>query len=151
MRALIVLGWVLVCVGIAPAASAQDPSALRDRGSAALREGRFADALELFRQAAQAGTDASAWLAVGDAADRLRDDAAALDAYERYLAARPDASDRVEIVARIDVLRAVLARQAPPPRRADHGFIPATTILEALRELPASAPAGGLGHRLDPP
>lgn len=151
MRALVVLGWVMVVLGGAPAALAQDASALRDRGTAALREGRFADALSIFREAAQAGTDPSAWLAVGDAADRLRDDAAALEAYERYLAARPEASDRVEIVARIDVLRAVLARQAPPPRRADHGFIPASTILDALRELPAAAPTGGLGHLLDPP
>lgn len=151
MRALVVLGMTLVCLGVAPAASAQEPSAPHDRATAALREGRFADALALFRQAAQAGTDASAWLRVGDAADRLRDDAAALDAYERYLAARPEASDRVEIVARIDVLRAVLARQAAPPRRADHGFIPATTILDALRETPASTPPRGLGHQLDPP
>ena len=68
----------MVVLGGAPAALAQDAGALRDRGTAALREGRFADALGLFRQAAQAGTDPSAWLAVGDAADRLRDDASSV-------------------------------------------------------------------------
>jgi len=143
MRALVIFGWAVALLGAASVAVAQD--GLREQGDVALRDGRFADALALFRRAAQESGDPSAWLAVGDAADRLRDDATALEAYEAYLAARPDAPDRVEILARIAVLRRVLARR--PRVRLAPDFIPASTILDALRE----TPAGGLGRRLDAP
>lgn len=135
----------LVLLSAAPA-SAQ-PS-LREQGRAALREGRFEDALRLFRFAADSGGDPSLWLDVGDAADRLRADGVALEAYERYLEVRPDAPDRVEVLARVQILRAVLHRR-PRADRAD--FIPASTILDALEHAPPERAPPGLGRRLSAP
>lgn len=97
-------------------ASAQSvESELRAAGRSALREGRFEDALSAFQQAAFQSRDPNAWLEVADAADRLRDDVAALDAYSRYLAARPNAPDRVEIVARVEILQRVTAERPSTP------------------------------------
>ena len=67
----------------------------------------------------------------------------ALDAYQRYLAARPDAPDRVEVLARVEILRALRGRRGPPDRP---DFIPASTILHAIDQAPP-----GLGRRLDRP
>ncbi|MCZ7677755.1 MAG: tetratricopeptide repeat protein [Sandaracinaceae bacterium] len=134
----------LVLLSAAPA-SAQ-PS-LREQGRVALREGRFEDALRLFRFAVDNGGEPTLWLDVGDAADRLRADGVALEAYERYLEVRPDAPDRVEVLARVQVLRAVLHR--PRADRAD--FIPTSTILDALEHAPPESAPLGLGRRLSAP
>lgn len=141
---------MLLGAAIASPALAQDAEALRAQGRAALHDGRFDDALRLFRSATESSVDPSVWLEVGDAADRLRDDGTALDAYERYLVARPDAPDRAEIRARIAVLRTVLERGAMPTRAANiPDFIPAETILDALRSAPPEPV--GLGRRLGRP
>lgn len=129
---------------------------LRENGRAAIREGRFQAALSAFQLAAFQTRDPTAWLEVADAADRLRENAAALDAYRRYLAARPEAPDRVEITARIQILEAVVSSgrrsfigeamrrgimpTSPSPQVANpigesgrRGIIPASEIIQALR------------------
>lgn len=106
--------------------SAQDadpsPSGARDAearglfeaGRAAFADGRFEDARDYFRRAhALSGRDALLYN-IGSTEDRLRNDAAALEAFEAYLAAVPDAENASEVRGRIEVLRRTLA-EAPDP------------------------------------
>ncbi|MFK7985543.1 MAG: tetratricopeptide repeat protein [Sandaracinaceae bacterium] len=168
-------GWALVglCMWLAPGrADAQDEdnevaAELRAQGQAALRQGRFDEALSAFQQAAFQSRDPRIWLEVGDAADRLRQNDAALDAYRRYLTAAPNADDRAEVAARVAVLQAVVGAgrarpllgeaqrrglmptmpTAPRARIGEAGrrsIIPAAEIVDAIRR-------GRAGRRLTAP
>lgn len=103
MRAAVLLGFVLV--SSAPA-SAQ-PSAGSDRdlaemearalfsaAVAAYDAGRYEDALDSFERAYARSGRAELLFNVGQCLDRLRRDEEAVDAFERYLAALPNAENR---------------------------------------------------------
>ena len=66
------------------------------------------------RSAALTG-DADILYNIGQVADRLRQDEVALDAYERYLEARPDAPDRVNVEGRIRRLQQAMASEQGGP------------------------------------
>lgn len=105
--------------------------ALFDAGEVAFREGRFDDALADFQAAYDRSPRPLLLFNIGTAADRLRRDAVALDAFERYLAALPEAPNAVEVRARVEVLRQAVAASAeevstvptevatPPPTGSD--------------------------------
>ncbi|MCZ7681825.1 MAG: hypothetical protein M5U28_24750 [Sandaracinaceae bacterium] len=161
-------------------ALAQEPdearaAALRERGRAELREGRIEDAFAAFGDAVALTRDPTVWLELGDAADRLRVDDVALAAYERYLAARPDAPDRAEVEGRVRVLREIArgrrfspgsahplvdwdGRPLSAPRASRlvslarwDGTVGGARGARAPELLPFPAPARGLGRRLSPP
>jgi len=137
-------GVAIACalfVAVPSPLSAQDadaaPSAARDAearglfeaGRAAFADGRFEDARDYFRRAhALSGRDALLYN-IGSTEDRLRNDAAALEAFEAYLAAAPDAENASEVRGRIEVLRRTLAEapdatppsSSPTPGRATSG------------------------------
>lgn len=82
-------------------------------GQVAFEEGRFENALEYFRRSYDLSGRAELLYNIGTAADRLRMDRDALEAFRRYVAERPDAPNRAEVEARIGVLeRAVAAASA---------------------------------------
>lgn len=103
---------VALCALAARPASAQsrgadaEAEALRAEGREAVREGQLAEAYALLREAAGRSDDPAAWRDVAEVAERLRLDAAAIDAYRRYLEAANDrAGDRAEIEGRLRVLQ----------------------------------------------
>jgi tetratricopeptide (TPR) repeat protein len=85
---------------------------LFEAGRVAYSAGRFDDALGYFRRAHEISGRAMLLYNVGSAADKLRQDVIALDAFRRYLEAVPDAENREEVEARVRVLEGVLASQA---------------------------------------
>ncbi|MCS6800144.1 MAG: hypothetical protein NZ898_16760 [Myxococcota bacterium] len=102
----------------APATAAPDEASRSDaearavfvRGREAYERGDFETALASFRRAYELSGRPALLFNVGQAADRLRRDREALEAFEAYLAAVPDAGNRAEVEARIRVLREQIAR-----------------------------------------
>jgi len=88
---------------------------LFDAGSLAFEQGRYEEALERFVRAHELSGRAALLYNIGTTHDRLRNDAEALEAFERYLEAEPDSARRAEIEARIAVLRDQVARAAAVP------------------------------------
>ena len=82
-------------------------------GAAAFDAGQFEEALEHFQAAYARSPRPKLLYNIGQAADRLRQDDIALDAFRRYLAEVPDAEGREQIEARVRVLeQAVADREA---------------------------------------
>jgi len=101
---------------------------LFEAGSSAFGDGRYETALERFRQAYATSQRPELLYNIGSAADRLRRDEEALEAFSGYLAALPEAANRREVEARIASLREAIAR------------------LEAARGAGGAAEAGGAGN-----
>ncbi len=125
MRALIIAS--LLALASAPAAvfaqegqpSAADEEArgLFNAGEAAFSDARYEDALRYFRDAYRLSGRPGLLYNIGVAADRLRRDQEALEAFERFLAeAPPGTRQRQDAEARVRVLREAIARgeQAAP-------------------------------------
>jgi tetratricopeptide (TPR) repeat protein len=126
--------WLVVWGAVAPveaqapvaAPNAEAPGdeearALFRAGRAAFDEGRYEAALERFEQSYALSERPALLYNIGQAADRLRHDARAVDAFERYLAeTEPDAPNRTAVEARLVVLRRQLEAErilAPAPAR----------------------------------
>lgn len=116
MYALLRASVLIALLSTATSARAQAPAldearatALRESARQHAREGQLEEAFGLVRAAAELTADATVWLEIAEAADRLRLDEVALEAYETYLARRADAPDRREIEGRARILREVLA------------------------------------------
>lgn len=82
-------------------------------------------------------------------ADRLRDDALALESLERYLELVPNASNRLAVEARIEILRESIARSGsvqtpapgtPPPTVVEPSVPPATTPVPSTTPAPFEQP-----------
>jgi tetratricopeptide (TPR) repeat protein len=71
----------------------------------AYADGRFEDALHDFRRAYELSGRAELLFNIGSAAERLRLDAEALEAYEAYLEQVPDAENSSFVKSRVDLLR----------------------------------------------
>jgi tetratricopeptide (TPR) repeat protein len=112
---------------VAPSAFAQDASVesaiaadqdrearfLFEAGRTAYDAGRYAEALGHFQRAHELSKRPALLYNVGQAADKLRRDEVALQAFEQYVAEVPDAHNRAAVEERIRVLREVIAdRQA---------------------------------------
>ena len=81
------------------------------QGSDAYAEARYGEALRLFRRAFELSGRTALLYNIGLTADRLRDDAAAVEAFERYLASGEDAR-RDEVERRLAASRARIAANA---------------------------------------
>lgn len=79
-------------------------------GREAYARGDYEAALAAFRRAHELSGRPQLLFNIGQAADRLRRDREALQAFEAYLTAMPEAENRVEVEARMRVLREQVAR-----------------------------------------
>ncbi len=106
-----------------PADTDREARFLFEAGRTAYDGGRYRESLAHFQRAYELSQRPQLLYNVGQAADRLREDELALDAFERYLSALPAAANRPAVEERIKVLREVLAEkqaaaaatQAPTP------------------------------------
>jgi tetratricopeptide (TPR) repeat protein len=136
----------LIAASAAPALAQEtdrDPEArgLFLAGQAAFDAGRFEDALRYFEQSYALSSRPALLFNIGQAADRARLDATALDAFRRYLASDPelDAAERHSIEQRVAALEAALRRGAaaepaetalapdalpPPPAEPEPSVVP---------------------------
>lgn len=162
MRGVAAFGWLvlsLLCAlawperGGAQAAARTDASdevarGLFQAGKAAYEAGNYADALSFFEQAHARSGRPQLLFNVGQAADRLRQDDKALEAFRAYLAALPDAPNRGEVEARIRALeRAVAERKssmviAPVPAEPVAAPTPADTAAHAAAVEPPNDDGG---------
>jgi len=85
--------------------------ALYEAGELAYQRGRFENALEHFSRAYKLSQRPELLYNIGSAADRLRLDEQALDAFLKYLEALPEAPNRAEVQSRIKVLQKTSRRQ----------------------------------------
>lgn len=101
-------------------AAAQDsPSSSRDAearalfeaGRVAFGDGRFEDALSYFQRSHELSGRPELLYNIATTADRLRREREAVEAFEGYLAAVPDAPNRREVEGRLRVLREEIARE----------------------------------------
>lgn len=112
----------LVCVALvvlsAGAASAQETQmdtadqearARFEAGSLAYSQGRYEAAMNDFRQAYELSHRPGLLFNIGAAAQSLRRDPEALEAFEAYLREVPDAPNRAAVEARIEILRRAIA------------------------------------------
>lgn len=111
-------------------------------GRVAYDRGRYAEALERFEHAYSLSGRSELLYNIGLAADRLREDDLALDAFEQYLRETPDSPERDQVRMRVKALRQAKARKAseahddPVPTPAE---VAAASVREPeQRELSAS-------------
>ena len=127
------------------AASEQDAQArqLFENGRDAYSEARYDVALDYFKRAYLLSKRPQLLNNIGQAADRLRMDSEALDAYQRYLAEVPDAENRAAVENRIAALKSEIEskRVAVPT--------PAETARAAEPEPRQAAPAPATAPRDD--
>jgi tetratricopeptide (TPR) repeat protein len=81
-----------------------------EAGVIAYEQGRFADAVALFREADRLAPSALLSLNVAKVYERMQDDPSALGAYREYLRRLPEAEDRAQVQGRIDELERKLAQ-----------------------------------------
>ncbi|MDQ3031454.1 MAG: tetratricopeptide repeat protein [Myxococcota bacterium] len=98
--------------GGASAAHDAEARALFEAGRVAFSDGRFEDALSHFQRSYDLSGRADLLYNIGTSQDRLRHEAEAVAAFERYLELVPDAENRREVEGRLRVLREELAREA---------------------------------------
>lgn len=157
--ALLVVLWVGVAAAQPPSAAPSEASqdeearALFQAGRLAFQGGRFEDALRHFQRAYELSERAPLLFNIGSAADRLRRNELALDAFRRYVEALPDAPNRSQVLARIEVLEREVEREqrlslleaeraaAPTASGAEHASAPAGP--EASQSALRVAPLGG--------
>ena len=118
LRWLARLGAIALTFALAASATAQEAEgsnasdeearALYQAGRVAFDDGRFADALGYFERAHELSGRPQLLFNIGSAADRLRRNAVALEHFEAYLEAVPDAENRRSVEARITLLRDAL-------------------------------------------
>jgi tetratricopeptide (TPR) repeat protein len=89
----------------------EEAKALFAAGRAAFDAGRLPDALDYFERSYAISKRPGLLYNIGIVRDRLRDDERALEAYDAYLAAVPDADNRAEVETRANAIRAALAQR----------------------------------------
>jgi|GEM_PF-699902 tetratricopeptide (TPR) repeat protein len=113
--------------GAAAAAVDEEARLLFEAGRRAFDDGRFEDALARFREAYRLTGRPQLLYNIGHTADRMRLDAEAIEAFEAYLAALPDAENRREVEGRIASLRRVVATATPTTESASAAAATATS------------------------
>jgi cytochrome c-type biogenesis protein CcmH/NrfG len=101
-----------------PGSTAADDKEARDLfqiGKDAFDEGRFERALKYFQDAYSLSHRAALLSNIGTAADRLRRDQEAVDAYKKYLEQVPQAPNRRLIEERIRIIESALSKSRPAP------------------------------------
>ena len=123
--------------------SAPDDQAEKDRearlmfeaGRSAYDAGRFTDALKSFQRAYELSQRPALLYNLGQAADRLREDEIALDAFERFVQAVPNSEIRPAVEERIRVLRGVLAEKQAAAQNA----VSPVQVAQAAQPAPSTA------------
>jgi tetratricopeptide (TPR) repeat protein len=143
---VLTLAAALLCAGpsFAYAQQAAEAGAINDEegrglfvaGRAAYDEGRYADALMYFKRSYEVSQRPALLYNVGQAQDRLRLDAEALESFRQYVALQPDAPNVKEANNRIRALEAILEREKQERAAA----APATPATVAPSEAPAATP-----------
>lgn len=108
---LAALAWPLPCLAQAPAgASRSSPQAQArfEQGVAAFGEGRFRDAVELFKEADRLSPSPLLSFNIAKVYERMGDSRSALASYRDYLRRLPQAENRVDVQARIGQLEQAL-------------------------------------------
>ena len=113
----------LVALHAGPAVAQTSPTeaearSVFDAGQVAFNDGRYADALGYFERAHALSGRPALLFNVALCHDRLRDDDAAIEAYERYLLAVPQASNKHEVDDRLAALRGARERRLAAARAA---------------------------------
>jgi tetratricopeptide (TPR) repeat protein len=83
-------------------------------GRAAYEAGRYEEALTQFQRAHSLSGRNELLFNIGQSFDRLRRDADAIEAFERYLQTEPAQDERVAIEARLAILRRHVQEASPP-------------------------------------
>lgn len=117
---VLALAFAGVCVFPTPS-SAQDATAASDEearrlfeaGDLAFRDGRYETALTRFHESYDLSHRPALLYNIAVCLDRLRRDAEAIEAYDTYLAALPDAANRDEVEGRLRAMREAAARAVP--------------------------------------
>jgi len=104
---------------LGPAKTDKKARELFEKGRAAWDEGRFREAWEYWHHSYRLSRRPELLYNVGQAADRLRMDREALEAFRLYLEKNPDASNRKEVENRIRILEREVDA-APTQDRPDH-------------------------------
>ena len=144
-RVVAVLWLAMTSIATAQVALTADDEIARNlfqAGRTAYDAGSYADALEFFEKAHARSLRPQLLYNIGQAADRLREDQKALTAFRAYLAAVPDAANRVEVENRIRALEHPRAPVAGPP-----GVTPVPTPAEtahAATPTQSSAPPAAI-------
>jgi hypothetical protein len=94
-----------------PASDDATAKSLFEAGKAAYAAGKYEEALQRFQDAYQHSKRPELLYNVGVAADRLRYNHAALEAFKAYVRELPTADNRVEVENRIRALEAVMERE----------------------------------------
>jgi tetratricopeptide (TPR) repeat protein len=113
-------------------------------GKAAFDAGAYDEALTHFQEAYDHSKRPELLYNIGLAADRLRYNKAALQAFETYQRLVPKAENRMEVDNRIRALRAVIAREAGSPQTSG-GLSPSAAVKE-----PTEAHGGAVERSLAP-
>jgi hypothetical protein len=108
---------------LSPQEADERARALFQQGRAAYEEGRYRDAWDYFRKAYLLSKRPALLYNVGQAADRLRMDREALEAFRLYLQRNPDADNRREVENRVRALEERL-HQAPGTATPEGGAAP---------------------------
>ena len=117
-------------------------------GQAAFDAARYEDALAYFRRAHERSARPELLYNVAIAADRLRHDDEALEAFEGFLAGTPpDAPQRRDVEARIAVLREAIARREAATELAVSDAEPVANPEPEIRGGAGSSRAGGRAGR----
>jgi hypothetical protein len=119
---------------------------LFEQGRVAYEDGRYRDAWDYFRQAYLLSQRPQLLYNVGQAADRLRKDREALEAFRMYLERVPKAENRREVENRVRALEQQLgeppAMQTAPPPAADPTYIAPDAAASAGAPSAADEPSG---------
>lgn len=104
----------------------EEAKGLFSAGRAAFDAGRYADALDYFERSYALSHRVELLYNIGLVRDRMRKDEAALEAYDAYLAALPQAPNHDEVARRADAIRAALAARptGPAPVAAPGANVP---------------------------
>lgn len=106
-------------------------------GRIAFERGRYAEALERFEHAYSLSGESELLYNIGIAADRIREDERALEAFEQYLKEAPAGSQREQVRMRVVALREARARkreEAQEDRDAVFAPTPAEVAAASVRE-----------------
>jgi len=146
--ALAIVSAALLVLAAAPALAQESRTETEARrvfeaGEVAFSDGRYADALGYFKRAHELSQRPALLFNIALCADRLRDDDAAIDAYQRYLEEVPLATNRREVDDRLEALRGARTRreasaQAVQPERVAQAA--ATDPAEAGSSLTVGGP-----------
>jgi tetratricopeptide (TPR) repeat protein len=131
--------------------SAQRARGLFEQGRRAFEEGRFTQALEDFEGAYSLSGRPELLYDVGLAADRLREDARALEAFEGYLAATEASAEvagqRAQVESRVAALKVARERRREEAKRAASQPLSASMAAGSNAPRESRADSGGVHTR----